>query len=161
MIGPLKVAFVKSAGIFPPETGAVPHSAQFRHLIHWKIVRITLAQQSTPGRRSIGIILQEEGDYQQHIFPCRRSLILSPAKFAAGKRLRFDRARGCFVVLGPERVLMPDPTGVDILKRCDGERTAGATGDDPATHHSAPRAVVAADVLAFLQRLTDDGWIRV
>jgi pyrroloquinoline quinone biosynthesis protein D len=33
---------------------------------------------------------------------------------APGVRLTFDKARDCWVVLAPERVLMPDETALEI-----------------------------------------------
>ncbi len=35
-------------------------------------------------------------------------------------KLRFDKARERWVVLAPERVLMPDETALEVLQRCDG-----------------------------------------
>ncbi|MGH6943690.1 MAG: pyrroloquinoline quinone biosynthesis peptide chaperone PqqD, partial [Geminicoccaceae bacterium] len=40
---------------------------------------------------------------------------------ARGVRLRFDQARAAWVLLAPERVLMPDEVAVEIIKRLDGK----------------------------------------
>ena len=37
-------------------------------------------------------------------------------------RLRFDRVRERHVLLGPESVIVLNPTGADILDLCDGHR---------------------------------------
>ena len=63
-----------------------------------------------------------------------------------GVRLRFDQARDAWVLLAPERVLMPDPIAVEILKRCDGKASVAAIVDDLATTFAAEREQIEADV---------------
>jgi coenzyme PQQ biosynthesis protein PqqD len=70
-----------------------------------------------------------------------------------GVRLREDPARG-FVLLAPERVLNASRTAVEVLKRCDGERTLAAIVDDLAATFSADRTRIAADVEALLADLS-------
>ena len=41
-------------------------------------------------------------------------------------KMRFDKARDRWVVLAPERVLMPDETALEVLQRCDGETSVNA-----------------------------------
>jgi len=72
-----------------------------------------------------------------------------------GVRLRFDKARDAWVLLAPERVLMPDPIAVEILKRCDGKATVSAIADDLATAYNAPRERVLGDVKTLLGSLAD------
>ena len=74
-------------------------------------------------------------------------------RLARGVRLRADPTRGGFVLLAPERVLTANPTAVEILKRCNGERTASAIVDELTETFSADRARVAADVEALLSSL--------
>jgi len=74
-----------------------------------------------------------------------------------GVKLRFDKQRDKWVVLAPERVFVPDPIALEILKRCDGEATVAAIVDDLAQAFSAPREVIAKDVNAMLQDLADKG----
>jgi len=76
-----------------------------------------------------------------------------------GVKLRFDQAREVWVLLAPERVLMPDPIAVEILKRCDGQRSVAAVIDDLAATFTAERAQIEADVTAFLQDLADKGMV--
>jgi pyrroloquinoline quinone biosynthesis protein D len=80
---------------------------------------------------------------------------------ARGVRLRFDKARDVWVLLAPEKVLMPDQVAVEILKRCDGKATVSAIVDDLATTFSADRGQVASDVHAFLQDLADKGMLTL
>jgi pyrroloquinoline quinone biosynthesis protein D len=80
---------------------------------------------------------------------------------ARGIKLRFDKARDAWVLLAPEKVLMPDQIAVEILKRCDGKAQVTAIVDDLAVAFSADRDQVAADVRAFLQDLADKGIVRL
>jgi pyrroloquinoline quinone biosynthesis protein D len=80
---------------------------------------------------------------------------------ARGIKLRFDKARDAWVLLAPEKVLMPDQVAVEILKRCDGKARVSAIVDDLAVAFAADRDQVAGDVRAFLQDLVDKGIIRL
>jgi pyrroloquinoline quinone biosynthesis protein D len=91
----------------------------------------------------------------------RRAVHLgSKPALAPRVRLRDDRARGCKVVLGPERVLLPDAIASSVLARCDGHRSVAAIAGDLAREHRAAPETVERDVVSLLQRLADDGWIR-
>ncbi len=76
-------------------------------------------------------------------------------------KLRFDKQRDRWVVLAPERVLMPDETALEILKRCDGETSVGAIVDDLAKAYEAPAAEIHDDVAALLQDLADKGFVQL
>ncbi len=76
-------------------------------------------------------------------------------------KLRFDEARDRWVVLAPERVLMPDETALEILKRCDGETSVEAIVDGLARAYEAPPAEIHDDVSALLQDLADKGFIQL
>lgn len=75
-------------------------------------------------------------------------------------KLRHDAARGAWVLLAPERVLMPDEVAVEILKRCDGRRSVAEIVDDLCAAYDAPREEIAGDVLAMLRDLAEKGMIR-
>ena len=66
-----------------------------------------------------------------------------------GVRLREDPARG-FILLAPERVLTANATAVEVLKRCDGERTVAQIVDELVLAFSAERGRVIADIEALL-----------
>jgi pyrroloquinoline quinone biosynthesis protein D len=70
--------------------------------------------------------------------------------------MRFDEHRDRWVILAPERVLMPDDIAVEILKRCEGGTVAEIV-DDLARAFDAPREDIAGDVIAMLQDLADKG----
>ena len=78
-----------------------------------------------------------------------------------GVKLRFDKARDAWVVLAPERVLVPDEVAIEILKRCDGKASLGAIVEDLAAAFSADPAEVEGDVRTFLQDLADKGMIQL
>ena len=79
---------------------------------------------------------------------------------APGVRLTFDKARDCWVVLAPERVLMPDETALEILQRCDGARPVDAIIDELASVYSADRGEIAQDVQEMIADLIDKRILR-
>jgi pyrroloquinoline quinone biosynthesis protein D len=79
---------------------------------------------------------------------------------AAGVRLKFDDVRGHWVVLAPERVIIPDETALEILRRCDGIANLSAIIDELAASYDAGREVIAQDVCQLVADLTDKGIIR-
>lgn len=82
-------------------------------------------------------------------------------KLAAGVKFRFDEVRGVWVLLAPERMFQPDEIAVEILKLVDGQSTFGKITDTLTAKFQAPRAVIAADVAAMLQALSDRGAVRL
>ncbi len=78
-----------------------------------------------------------------------------------GMKFRFDEVRGAWVLLGPERLFLPDATAVEVLKLVDGARTLGGIIDDLAARFGAPRATIAADVTALLQDLAEKGAVTL
>ena len=76
-------------------------------------------------------------------------------------KLRFDEQRARWVVLAPERVLMPDETALEVLKRCDGQASVDAIVDALASEYEAPREEIGADVSALLQDLADKGFVQL
>ena len=78
-------------------------------------------------------------------------------RFPPHVKFRFDPARDRWVVLAPERLLLPDELSVEILRLLDGARGVDAVVDALAAKFDAPRAEIAADVVALLQDLADKG----
>ena len=72
-----------------------------------------------------------------------------------GVRTHHDRVRGAEVLLGPERVLMLDQIGVAVLTRVNGTATVADIVSDLAAAYDAPREMIEADVLAYLDDLAD------
>jgi pyrroloquinoline quinone biosynthesis protein D len=75
-------------------------------------------------------------------------------------KFRFDEARQQWLLLAPERVLMPDEIAVEILKLCDGAADVGSIADTLAAKFAAPRDVVGKDVMQMLQDLADKGVVE-
>ena len=84
----------------------------------------------------------------------------SVPRLRRGVRLRFDPTRSAWVLLAPERVLMPDEIAVEILQRCDGAATVGAIVDDLSRSFEAERTLIARDVAALLRDLVAKGMVE-
>jgi pyrroloquinoline quinone biosynthesis protein D len=80
--------------------------------------------------------------------------------FAPHVRFRFDERRKAWIVLAPERLLLPDEQAVAILRLIDGKRDVDAILDELAGQFDAPRQVIVGDVLPMLQDLVDKKVLR-
>ncbi|MCW5699252.1 MAG: pyrroloquinoline quinone biosynthesis peptide chaperone PqqD [Rhodospirillales bacterium] len=78
-------------------------------------------------------------------------------RFAPHVRFTFDRRRERWVVLAPERMLIPDEISVEILQRCTGEASLAGIIDALSGEFDASRDEIAGDVLALVQDMTDKG----
>lgn len=74
-------------------------------------------------------------------------------------RLRKDEGRGRWVILAPERVLMPDEIAIEILQRCDGKASVSDIVAALAEDFNAPKEEIRQDVVAILQDLADKGFL--
>ena len=81
-------------------------------------------------------------------------------RFAPHTRFRFDDVRQAWIVLAPERLLLPDDQAVEILRLIDGARDVDTVIDELARRYEAPREVIAGDVVAMLQDLVDKKVLR-
>ncbi len=79
----------------------------------------------------------------------------SVPRFAPHVRFRFDKKRERWVLLAPERLLLPDEIAVEVLKCCDGERTVSAITDELSRRFDAPRERIGTEVTRLLQGLAD------
>ena len=79
----------------------------------------------------------------------------SVLRLAPHAKFRFDEVRQAWIVLAPERLLLPDEQAVEILRLIDGERDVDTVIDELARRYEAPREVIAGDVVAMLQDLVD------
>ncbi len=92
----------------------------------------------------------------------RSRAVLAPEsrpRFARHARLRHDPARDRWVLLVPERVLVPDETAVEVLRLCDGERSIEAIVAELAQRYDAEPALIRSDCLGLLQDLADKGFV--
>jgi coenzyme PQQ biosynthesis protein PqqD len=76
-------------------------------------------------------------------------------RLAPGVRLKYDEARECWVVLAPERVLMPDETALEVLQRLDGEKPVDALIGELVSAYDADRGEIQADVTELLNGLLE------
>ena len=78
--------------------------------------------------------------------------------FAPHIVFRFDEVRQRWIILAPERLMLPDEQAVEILQLVDGAAGVGAIVDSLALRYTqAPRDLIAKDVVAMLQDLADKG----
>lgn len=77
----------------------------------------------------------------------------SVPRLAAGVRLKHDAARGGWVLLAPERVVVLEATAVDVLGLVDGARDLDAIVDHLAGEYDASAEVIRADVRELLADL--------
>ncbi len=83
----------------------------------------------------------------------------SVPKLPVHVKLRFNEQREQWVVLAPERLLVPDETSLEILQHCDGEVSVSGIVDVLADKYDAPRETIGKDVIDLLQGLADKGFI--
>ena len=77
-------------------------------------------------------------------------------RFGPGIMLRHDQRRGQWMLLAPERILVLDEAGLEVVRTCVGQSSSIAEGIDRlARQYGASRAEIAQDVL---ETLTD--WIN-
>lgn len=81
-------------------------------------------------------------------------------RFAPGVRLHHDKARARWVVMAPERMFIPDETALEVLQLVDGARDLDAIIDALVAKFEAPRDVIAADVHAMVEDLTNRGALQ-
>ena len=81
-------------------------------------------------------------------------------RFAPGVRLHHDKARARWVVMAPERMFIPDETALEVLQLVDGARDLDAIIDALVAKFEAPRDVIAADVQAMVEDLTNRGVLQ-
>ena len=79
---------------------------------------------------------------------------------AAKVRLRWDRRASRYMLLYPERGLVLNATGADIVQLCTGEHTVETIVDQLAGKYAREPAEVAREVHAFLTRLAERGLLR-
>lgn len=82
-------------------------------------------------------------------------------RFRRGIRLRFDKPRGQWVLLAPERAFVPDAITAEILRMVDGERSVGVIAQTLAERFCAPLDVVTQDIARVLEELAGRGAIEL
>jgi pyrroloquinoline quinone biosynthesis protein D len=73
--------------------------------------------------------------------------------------LKRDEIRSRWVILAPERVLVPDDTAAEIVGLVDGLASVAEIVNHLARKYNAPREEIAGDVIEMLQDLADQGYL--
>jgi len=82
-------------------------------------------------------------------------------RLAPHVHFRFDKKRERWVVLAPERLLLPDEIAVEVLKLCDGSLSIAAMVASLTERYEISDETASKDVLELLQDLTDKGILAV
>jgi pyrroloquinoline quinone biosynthesis protein D len=75
-----------------------------------------------------------------------------------GARMRWDATRERHVLLGPETVVVLNPTGADILGLCDGHRSVADITTELGRRYD---RVVDDEVSGFLEKLVARRWVVI
>jgi pyrroloquinoline quinone biosynthesis protein D len=84
----------------------------------------------------------------------------SVPRLGPGMKFRHDPVRDAWIILGPERLFVPDEHAVAILKLIDGARSVADIAATLAASYNAPAAVIEADIIPMLTTLAASGAIR-
>ena len=88
-------------------------------------------------------------------------LVVSDGACSPSRRTSSSASTRCgkrWIILAPERLMLPDEQAVEILQLVDGKTGVAAIVDSLAARYSqAPRELIAKDVTAMLQDLADKG----
>lgn len=76
-------------------------------------------------------------------------------KLPRGVRLHQDRARGAWLLLAPETLFELNQSSVEILKRCNGEKSLAEIVDDLAAAFAVDRGRLERDAATLVGQLRD------
>jgi len=79
-------------------------------------------------------------------------------RIAPAYRMQWEEAQQTYVLLYPEGMVKLNPSASEILKYCDGSRTAEDILDELSSRF--PDADLKTDVIDFLEVARNRGWIR-
>ena len=81
-------------------------------------------------------------------------------RLAAKARLRWDRKAERWMLLYPERGLVLNPTGADVVQLCTGEHTVETIVATLAEKYATqPREALEQEIVTFLGRLAERGLV--
>ena len=87
--------------------------------------------------------------------------LLAIPRLAPGMKFRHDAVRQAWVILGPERLFMPDEHAVEVLKLIDGKNSLADIAANLAARFDAPAELIAADIWPMLTDLAARGAIKL
>ena len=73
--------------------------------------------------------------------------------WVSGVRTRYDEARDRWMILGPERILVPEGPGADIARRIDGQRSLGDIVAELTAEYDADEETIRTETVQFLRQL--------
>lgn len=76
-------------------------------------------------------------------------------RIASKARLRYDRKAERYILLYPEKGLVLNPTGADIVRLCTGEHSVGAIIDQLAAKYGRDAPAIEREVMDFLAALAE------
>ena len=100
----------------------------------------------------------EKVSEHEKVIPRRARVVInagSVPRFSPHVRFQEDKIGERWVVLGPERMFVPDEIAVHILKRMDGVKDVAAISAELAAAFDAPLDLIQGDVITLLQDLAD------
>ena len=86
--------------------------------------------------------------------------LASRPRLAAKARLRYDRKADRYMLLYPEKGLLLNATGTDVVRLCTGEHTVGAIIDQLAARYGQDAPTVEREVMSFLTALSERGLVQ-
>jgi coenzyme PQQ biosynthesis protein PqqD len=85
----------------------------------------------------------------------------SRPRLAPKARLRFDRKTGRFMLLYPEKGMVLNTTGADVLQLCTGEHTLAAIIERLTEKYGQATPAIEREVVDFLKQMEDRGLVRM
>ncbi|MEZ5444760.1 MAG: pyrroloquinoline quinone biosynthesis peptide chaperone PqqD [Gammaproteobacteria bacterium] len=82
----------------------------------------------------------------------------SVPQIVPGKRLQWEEAQNCWVILYPEGMIKLNNSSAEIMKRIDGTRSVAAIISD--LRQAYPGVELDNDVYAFMEVAHEQQWIR-
>lgn len=80
--------------------------------------------------------------------------------WARGVRTRYDEARDRWMILGPERILVPQGPGADIARLVDGSRSIADIVEELDAVYDADAATIREETTDFLRQLIAQGYVE-
>ena len=77
-----------------------------------------------------------------------------------GVRFRFDKARQRWMIVAPERILLPEGPGVDIAKLIDGEHKIDDIVKVLSSEYDADVELIRDETMTFVTDLFEQGYLK-
>ena len=81
--------------------------------------------------------------------------------WSPGVRTRHDDVRDRWMILGPERIVVPEGSGGAIARLVDGDRSIDDIITRLVDDYDADRATIADETIRFLRQLAQQGYLEL